>query len=212
MSNSQLNFRTNRKDIQTFGQTFQRANSLGSDYHFLFKGNYDVFLSYGVTDGFTRDLRTGLLSATSKGYSDSLQVGTKLWGWQVTPRGDFRGDKSSDSAGRLTQDTEAQTYSVLMRLDKSYPQGFRIPFTHKIYENVNRLIVDWKVGLERKKSAIDVENNNTDTYSSDITGEWEISKHFRLSFGGGVSVLQNRVVRDNGVMSFQVNSQLVINF
>ena len=43
--------------------------------------------------------------------------------------------------------------------------------------------MDWKVGLERKKSGIDVENSNTDTYSSDITGEWEISKHFRLSFG-----------------------------
>src|SRR4029077_14534746 len=106
--------------------------------------------------------------------SDSVQVGTKLMGWQVTPRADFRGDRASDSSGRVTQDTSTQNYSVLMRLDKAYPRGFRIPFTHKIYENVNRLIVDWKFGYERKKSAIDIENNNTVAYTSDITGEWEI--------------------------------------
>jgi hypothetical protein len=212
MSNSQLNLRTNKKDTRTFGETFQRANSLGSDYHFLFRNNYDVFLSYGVTDGFTTDLRSGLLSLTSKGYGHSVQVGTKIRDWQVTPRADFRGDRSSDSAGRITQDTETQSYSVLMRLDKSYPRGFRIPFTRKVYENVNRLIVDWKFGFERRTSAIDVENNNTDAYSSDITGEWEISKHFRLSFGGGLSMLKNRVVAEDGVMTYQLNSQLVINF
>jgi hypothetical protein len=45
-----------------------------------------------------------------------------------------------------------------------------------------------------------------------VTGEWEISRNFRLSFGGGVSVIENRVRREDGVLSFNLSSQLVINF
>ena len=117
-----------------------------------------------------------------------------------------------DAAGRATQDTTIIGLSAILRLDKAYPRGFRIPFTRKVYENVNRLIVDAKTGLEKKKSSIDVERNNTDTYSADMTGTWEISRNFRLAFGGGVSVVENRVRREDGLMSYNLNSELTINF
>jgi hypothetical protein len=212
MKNSQVNVRANRKDTETFGQDFSRANSMGSDYHFLFREKYDVFLSYGVTNGFSRNLQMNTLTSTSKGYSDSAQVGTRLGGWQVTPRIDLRSDVSADSTGLKTQDSQGQTYSVMFRLDKTYPRGFRIPFTRRIYENVNRLIVDGKLTYDRKSSSINVGQTNTDTYTADLTGEWEISRYFRLSFGGGASEIVNRVQKDAGVMSFNVNSQLIINF
>lgn len=212
MANSQLNLRTNKKDTKTFGEEFRRDNSLGSDYHFMLRERFDVFMSYGVTDGFARNERLQVLTAKSNGYNHFIQVGTKLWGWQVTPRADFRGDKSVDAAGRATQDTTIVGLSAIMRLDKAYPRGFRIPFTKKVYENVNRLILDAKAGLEKKKSSIDIERNNTDTYSADMTGTWEISRNFRLSFGGGFSVVENRVRKEDGLMSYNLNSELVINF
>jgi hypothetical protein len=77
---------------------------------------------------------------------------------------------------------------------------------------VNRLIVDGKLTYDRKSSSINVGQTNTDTYTADLTGEWEISRYFRLSFGGGASEIVNRVQKDAGVMSFNVNSQLIINF
>jgi hypothetical protein len=212
MANSQLNLRGNKKVTQTFGESFRQDDTLGSDYHFLLRERYDVFASYGVTEGFTRDIRTGTLTSISEGYNHFLQVGTRIFSWQVTPRADFRSDKSKDSLGRATQDVQIQSYSVLLRLDKAYPRGFRIPFTRKIYENVNRLIVDARLGLEKKASSVDVERNNTDTYTVAVTGEWEISRNFRLSFGGGGSMIENRVRREDGVMTYNLTSQLVINF
>jgi hypothetical protein len=212
MSNSQLNVRGNRKRTETFGQEFRLDNAAGSDYHFVLKDKYDVFLSYSITNGFSRSEQTGLLTAKSDGYNHSVQVGTRLGSWQVTPRGDFRSDKSVDGAGRVTQDAQSQAYSVLLRLDRAYPRGFRIPFTRKIFENVNRLIIDGKIGYERKSSGIDVDRNNTDNYTADMSGEWEISRNFRFSFGGGLSMVNNRVRKDDGVMSYNLTSQLVINF
>src|SRR5207253_9071019 len=105
--------------------------------------------------GLPRNIRTGLPTSESDGYAHSVQVGTKIRSWQVTPRGDFKADRTVDGAGRVSQDTQSQAYSVILRLDKSYPQGYRIPFTRKTFGNVNRLIIDGTVGFERRKSAVE---------------------------------------------------------
>jgi hypothetical protein len=212
MSNSQLNVRTNTKKAETFGEEFRQDDALNSDYRFTWRQKYDVFLSYGVTDGLSRDLRTGAIKSTSEGFNHSGQVGFKWREWRLTPRTDFTGSRATDGAGKLTSDLTSQAVSLIMRLDKSTPQGFRIPFTRKVFQSVSRFILDTKISYDRKKSSLDVERTNIDTYTGDMTGEWEVSKNFRLSFGGGVSMSENRVRKENGFMSYQATSQLVIQF
>jgi hypothetical protein len=57
-----------------------------------------------------------------------------------------------------------------------------------------------------------VERDNTDVYSGEVTGEWEIAKNFRLSFGAKTSLTNNREKPEDGFMSLELNSQLVIQF
>lgn len=212
MSGSQINLRANRKRSETFNEELSDSKTNGGDYRLTLFARYDCFLSYSRTDSFVRDLRTGLLKTDTTGLNHSYQVGAKYGSWRVTPSATFRLDHSVDGTGRALQDLDTQTYSVLGRFDRSYPSGFRFPFTKKVFGNVNRLTVDVKTSFERRASSLNFERDNTDTYSGEATGEWEISRNFRLSFGGKTSVVNNRAKPEDGLMTLELNSQLVIQF
>jgi len=212
VGSSQANFRFSRRTSETFQEDFADSQTSGLDYRFTFFTRYDIFMALSETKGKTTDLRTGLLKSTQKGFNDSLQVGTKWGSWRVTPSVGIRSDISQDGTGRYLQDLQTQSASVLGRFDKAYPGGFRIPFTKKIFSNVNRLTLDTKLGWDRRISSLNYERDNTDTYSAEATGEWEISKNFRLSFGGKLGLLNNRARPEDGSMTVEMNSQLVIQF
>jgi hypothetical protein len=209
---SQANIRFSRRKSETIFEDKSDAVTKGLDYRFTFFRRFDVFMAVSATNGETEDLRTGLLKSTQEGYNNSLQFGMKLGNWRVTPSGAMRSDVSQDGTQRYTQDLQTQSISVLGRFDKSYPGGFRFPFTKRVFSNVNRLTLDAKLNWDRRISSLNYDRDNTDTYSADATGEWEISKNFRLSFGGKLGMVVNRVRSEDGLMTVEMNSQLVIQF
>lgn len=209
---SQANVRYTQRTAKTFQEDTSDNITQGLDYRFTFFKRYDIFMSLSKTKGNTEDIRTGLLKSTLEGFNHTLQVGTKMGNWRLTPSGGVRSDVSKDGTGRMLQDLQVQSATLLGRFDKSYPGGFRIPFTQKIFSNVNRLTLDAKLGFDRRISSLNYERDNTDTYTGDATGEWEISKNFRLSFGGKLGLINNRARKEDGYMTVEVNSQLVIQF
>jgi hypothetical protein len=118
----------------------------------------------------------------------------------------MRSDVSQDGTGRYLQDLQVQSVSVLGRFDKSYPRGFRFPFTKRVFTNVNRLTLDAKLAFDRRISSLNYERDNTDTYTGEATGEWEISKNFRLSFGGKLGMVSNRARKGRRVNDRELNS------
>ncbi|MBI4396120.1 MAG: hypothetical protein HY548_03425 [Elusimicrobia bacterium] len=212
MGNSQVNLRTNRKKTEDFNTEFSENKSLSSDYRFTLWSRFDFFLTYARSSSLAIDLRTQLLKSIGDENSHSYQVGMKFGPWRFTPSAAFRTTDGKDGTGKTTQDLRTNTYSLKTRLDKAYPEGFRIPFTKKVFGNVNRLIMDSNLTYEHKKSSLNFERDNTDTYSLDLTGEYEISRNFRLSFGGGGSMLKNRGKKEDGYISYNINSSLVIQF
>ena len=209
---SQTNVRYAQRKTKTFEEDISRNVNQGLDERFTLFSRYDIFMSFSTTKGKSQDLRTGLIKSTSKGFNDTLQVGMKLGNWRLTPSGGYRSDVARDGTGRYTQDLQTQSGAIQGRFDKSYPGGFRLPFTKKILANVNRLTLDTKLAFDRRISSLNYERDNTDTYSADATGEWEISKNFRFSFGGKFGMVNNRARSEDGYMTLEFNSQLVIQF
>ncbi|MBP9127711.1 MAG: hypothetical protein KBG07_02960 [Elusimicrobia bacterium] len=212
LTGSQANIRYSLKKSETFLEDRSRTETKGLDYRFSLFTKYDVFYSLALTGGENLDVRTGLLKSTVDNSNQSLQVGTKMGSWRLTPSGSMRSDVSQDSTGRYLQDLQVQSVSILGRFDKSYPRGFRFPFTKRVFTNVNRLTLDAKLAFDRRISSLNYERDNTDTYTGEATGEWEISKNFRLSFGGKLGLVNNRARPEDGLMTVELNSQLVIQF
>ncbi|MBK8126688.1 MAG: hypothetical protein IPP09_06075 [Elusimicrobia bacterium] len=212
VSGAQVNTRLNRRYTETFFEEEGDSRAQGVDLRFTHLGRYDWFLSWNRTAAHTLDLRTGIPKSDARTLNHSAQVGTRIGHWRLTPSATYRSDFSRDGTGRLLQDLDTLTGAVTGRYDRAYPGGFRFPFTKKVFSNVNRLTLDAKVSFERKSSSLNFERDNTDTYAGETTGEWEIARNFRFSFGGKLSVVTNRARSDDGSMSLEMNSQLVIQF
>jgi len=209
---SNLTGRANRQTTETFLEEWAVSRSLGGDFRFTLMKRLDWFFSMSRTDGKTNDIRTGLMKSENKGISQSVQMGTNLGVWRLTPSVAYRSDVSVSGTGVALQDLQTTNYSLVGRMDKGYPLGFRFPFTQKVFVGVNRLILDAKIGFEQRRSSINYTTDNTDTYSGEATGEWEIMKNFRLSFGGKTSLVNNTTFKENGFVRVELNSQLVIQF
>jgi hypothetical protein len=212
MQNSQLNLRTNTKKTEVFNVQFTEDESMSTDYRFMLFRRYDFFLSYGETSTLDRDLRTQILNRTGGGNNYSGQVGATFGSWRLTPSAAFSTADTADGAGKKLTDLTTHSYGFKTRFDKSYPQGFRFPFTRKVFGKVNRFTMDTNLTYEHKKSSLNVERDNTDTYALSITGEYEIAQNFRLSFGSAGTMIENREKKDDGLMTYEINSTLVIQF
>lgn len=212
VTGAQVNTRLNRRTTEIFFEEEGESSAQGVDLRFTHLGRYDWFLSWNRSAAHTNDLRTGLAKSDGRTLNHSAQVGTRVGHWRLTPSVTFRSDFSRDGTGRLLQDLDTLTGALAGRYDRAYPGGFRLPFTRKVFSNVNRLTLDSKISYERKVSSLNFERDNTDTYAGETTGEWEIARNFRFSFGGKLSVVVNRARSEDGLMSFEMNSQLVIQF
>jgi hypothetical protein len=124
----------------------------------------------------------------------------------------MRSDVSQDGSGRYLQDFKSNRFRFWGGSTNPIPGGFRFPFTKRVFTNVNRLTLDAKLAFDRRISSLNYERDNTDTYTGEATGEWEISKNFRLSFGGKLGLINNRARKEDGLMTVELNSQLVIQF
>lgn len=216
MNNSQANIRTSRRNSETI-KTQRTANQdFSADYRFTLFKRYDFFTSYAWNSrlDLTYDSTLGefITSSVGRGYSYSYQVGLVFGVWRFTPSYNFKTDSAHDGADKTTQDLTTKNYNLKARFDKAYPKGFRFPFSKKTFGNINRFTLDTNLGLEQKRSTLNVERDNTDTYTLNITGEYEISRNFRLSFGTGGSRIKNRVQKGDSLMSYEMNSQLIIQF
>jgi hypothetical protein len=212
MNNSQWSLRANRRTSETFNVDSSRADALGMDYRFGILDRYDFFASWNRTTGQSLDVVAHLISSRSMDQSGSLQVGMKFGPWRHVPSASFQESSVRNGLGVLTTDNRTRNVTLTSTLDKDYAAGFRVPFTQKVFTNVSRLSLRSALSLDQRRSTREFATDNTDTYAEDLSAEYGVGKNFRLTLGGRLSVLRNKVRPEDGILTLEVNSQLVIQF
>jgi outer membrane protein assembly factor BamA len=94
----------------------------------------------------------------------------------------------------------------------SFPGGLPIPFTNKTLPLKNRLIVNGGMKYVTRRSALNVERDNTNTFGLNANAEYEVSQNFRLSFGLGWNRVENIVKPDENYQTIEASSRLTIQF
>jgi hypothetical protein len=210
VADSRLTIRTNRRlDVtENISRNDQEAD--GMDYNFKFLKKYDV--STGFTLGRSRqdDLSTGIL--TSKSLTKAYFVQTRIPNgpWAYTPRYEHSQTDANDSVN-VTNDLRDDIYSLQIYGDITKPLGLRLG-RHEI-DFANRLILNSTIRWEKKRSAINPQTNYVDLYTGTISGDYTLSKNFRLAIGANYT--QEKHYADFSQLnqySFGINSTLTIQF
>ena len=135
--------------------------------------------------------------------------------WRLTLRYDNSINNQKDGTDKLTSDLVTDTYTLQVYSDMSFPKGFPIPFTNKKLDLTNRFIFNTTVKFAAKSSSLNVSRDNTNTSSLNTSAEYEVSSNFRLSFGLGVTRMENRAAKgtdNDSYTSYEANSRLTIQF
>ena len=207
---SRLVFKTNRRKVETINVSRSINDTMGADYQFKFWRKLDFSTAFNV--GLSRENNLVLHQLTKKTKSRSYSIQTRVpWGsWAYTPRYEKNEVDSRDSV-RITDDLVAEVYSLQIYGDINRPFGVR--FGRREIGFANRMILNSTLKWDKKRSDVNPQTNYLDVYSASLSGDYTISKNFRMAIGGNFSQEVHHPEFDKlDKVTFSINSTLTIQF
>jgi hypothetical protein len=211
MSNSQMNIKTQYKSVDTVGTSYQKSSSNGGDWRFTLWRKLDLFVTYTRTTDNTFDRINNVVSNDATGETLGTQLGFNVGKWRFTPKYDQTKQKAVDSSGRLTTDLTTRTPAVQAYADLYLPAGLRLPFGDLMVFS-NRIRTTSTISLTQRRSSLNENRDNTDTYTFTTSEDYEMTSNVRLTVGGSYAYTRNKVTPDANFYSYEFNSLLTIQF
>lgn len=210
IDNSRLTLKSNTKKSETTNISRSKTEAFGSDYLFQFMKKLDFSTSFNISHTKEENLVSNQLTNKTKTRGYSIQTGIPWRVWRFTPRYDRNETDARDSV-RITNDLVTESYSVQIYGDATKPLGLRLGRTEFGLEN--RLILNSTIRWEKKRSSVNPSTNYLDTYSATMSGDYTISKNFRLAIGGNFSQEKHHPdFKKLDQFTFGINSTLTIQF
>ncbi|OVE76801.1 hypothetical protein BVX98_04790 [bacterium F11] len=207
---SRLVFKTNRREVRTINISRSVTDTLGTDYQFKLYKKFDFSTSFNV--GYSREDNLVTHQLTKKRKTSGYSIQTRIpWGaWSYTPRYERNETDERDSI-RATDDLLSEVYSLQIYGDINRPFGVRLG--RKEIGFANRLILNSTIKWDKKRSDINPQTNYLDVYSASLSGDYTISKNFRMAIGGSFSQETHHSDFDKlDKTVFSINSTLTIQF
>jgi hypothetical protein len=198
--------------VETVSVASSENRSYDGDFRFSLLRKYDVSLNMSNSSNRDYDLVNTIITSQGSNFTWGTQSGINLGVWRLTARYDDSQSWQKDGTDRLTQQLFTKTFTGQAYSNVSFPKGFPIPFTGRTLPLTNRLVFNSTFKFSTLSSSLNVERDNTDTYSLNADADYEVSKNFRLAFGLGYSRLINRVQSDFSYSTIEASSRLTIQF
>lgn len=211
LEKTRLTVRNNATKKETTSISKTRTDATGADYLFTVAKKLDFAAAYTINHTREDNLITNQLTSKSRTEGYSLQTGFP-WRkvWRFTPRYE-RTETDARDALRVTNDLVAEVFSVVINGDLDRPLGLRIGRTE--YGLTNRFILNSTIKWDKKRSKINPSTNYLDIYSATLSGDYTISKNFRLAIGGNFSQeIHHPDFKKLDQTIFGLNSTLTIQF
>ncbi|MEW6557408.1 MAG: carbohydrate binding domain-containing protein [Elusimicrobiota bacterium] len=215
VSDTQVNLRYTKRTTDDFAfkqkTKFDQSVSNSYDYRFNFIKKFDCFTSYSITRSFSKNIQQNKITGDGTSQSAAFQTGYRWKDWRFTPRYDWQKNYEIDGTPKVTKNSVSHTGSLGINYDVSKPITWQIPFSSAKLELKNRLTMSSSLKYARSIDTV-VDNNNTDTYSVSISGDYTISDNLRMNLGSAGSYFQNRKRKQEDYYSMEISSSLTITF
>lgn len=207
---SRLTLKTNKRVTKTRNVSDDETNSYGTDYLFKFWKIFDISTSFNISDQEKVNLVIKQIESKSDTLAYSVQIGIPWRSWRFTPRYDHNEIDTRDSI-KKTNDLVQDTLALQIYADLTKPLGLRVG--RREFGLQNRLILNSNITWDKKRSTINPNTNYLDVYTATLSGDYTLSKNFRLAVGGNFALEEHHPdfsKLDQTI--FGVNSTLTIQF
>jgi len=212
ISDSQWNINLRDKYSETVDVSNNKNNTLGTDFSFYIMKKIDLNIGTHFVEDKDFDFINNVVTRKAQNISWSTQSGYTYKQWRFGLHYENGQSWQRDGTEKLTQQLLTNTYSTQTNLDISFPNGLPIPFTKKTLPLTNRMIFSSTLKYTTTNSSLNVERDNKNIYSLNLSVDYEISQNFRTTIGAGYSKTENRVVPDDNYQTIEASGRLTIQF
>jgi hypothetical protein len=210
IDSSRLVYRMKNQKTETANISRRLEQSWGTDYNFIFLKKLDFATTFNLGSSREDNLATNQLASKTDTKAYSVQSRIPWHVWAFTPRYEHSQTDARDSI-QVTNDLRVDTLSLQIYGDISKPLGVR--FGRKEIGLANRMILNSTIKWDKKRSSINPSTNYLDIYSMTLSGDYTISKNFRLAVGGNFNQEKHHPeFKKLDQTIFGINSTLTIQF
>ncbi|MDR2192136.1 MAG: hypothetical protein LBO62_04595 [Endomicrobium sp.] len=212
MSDTQLNFKYNDKDITTYGISYSNNIMYGADYRCKLFKFIDLYFSFENINGDADDYFTLSPLLDSKDRRIAGQGALTLGKWRMSLRYENEDRWQKNADGKLSVQTLKNSFLCQINSDLNFPAGLKIPIINKIIPLKNRMMVESQIKYISQSSELNIETDNNTNYGLSLNADYEISKYFRFLLGGSFERFEYSYNSDLNYTDLTLVTKLTIQF
>ncbi|MBI3566482.1 MAG: hypothetical protein HY079_14910, partial [Elusimicrobia bacterium] len=211
MSNTQMEFRYQRRTTENVGTTLNIDNTFGSSLRSLIAKRFDSSLSVNLRRSNNKDLLVDANTQRIAHEDASGQVTFDVRKFRFTPKVDYSRDVTTLGTGVQSQNVTVITPSMLARADLSLPAGLRLPGSARPLLFTNRVIWTTTLSFAYRKSPVTVADNSK-LASLNTSADYELAKNLRMTLNGTVQRLWHKYLPEESFLSYALGTTLTFQF
>ena len=183
MSDTQMNFRYNNKNVTTYGVSRAEETLYGVDYRCKVLSKVDLYFAIENTNISENDFDTDMALLAGLAKRVVGQGAFDYGKWRFSLRYENENQWRTNADGRYASQVLRNSYLGQINSDLTFPSGIQIPLINKIIPLRNRIIFLSNIKYVTQQSEANVEVDNNTNYGANLSADYEISNHFRLAVG-----------------------------
>ncbi len=177
----------------------------------LFK-NYYLWLTYSSSRNKVKSAPSWQISQEGFSRAYNAQVTFTWWDdWRFNVKYGYK-KEDGETGGEKTTESRIHSSSIDVEARLKLPELWKLPIIGKQVRTAGEMKVKGRLSAEIKRSELNVERDNTDTYSALLSSDFNVGTNLMLTVGTGITRFINHNLEQNNYFAVDVNTTLTIKF
>ncbi|MBA7528007.1 hypothetical protein ES705_20190 [subsurface metagenome] len=186
--------------------------NFSEDLRFKLFEDYYFWLTYSSSRNRVKSAPSWEISQEGFSRAYNAQITFTWWkDWRFNLKYGYKKEEG-ETGGEKTTESRIHTPSIDVEARVKLPELWKIPIIGKRIRTAGEMKVKARVSAEIKRSELNVERDNTDTYSTLLSSDFNVGSNLMLTVGTGMTRFVNRNLPQNNYFAIDINTTLTIKF
>jgi len=182
------------------------------DLRFKLFEDYYFWLTYSSSRNRVKSAPSWQISQEGFSRAYNAQITFTWWkDWRFNLKYGYKKEEG-EIGGEKTSESRIHTPSIDVEARLQLPELWKIPIIGKRVRTAGEMKVKARFSAEIKRSELNWEKDNTDTYSTLLSSDFNVGTNLMLTVGSGMTFFVNRALSQNNYFAVDVNTTLTIKF
>jgi len=189
-----------------------KTEDFSEDLRFKLFKDYYFWLIYSSSWNRVKSAPSWEISREGFSKAYNAQITFTWWkDWRFNLTYGYKKEEGK-TGGEKTTESRIHTPGIDVEARLSLPEFWKIPLIGKRIRTAGEMKIKARFSAEIKRSELNWEKDNTDTYSTLLSSDFNVGTNLMLTVGSGMTFFVNRALPQNNYFAIDVTTTLTIKF